>query len=93
MINFVADIRQRGRFAGFSLYVSNNDVSSTGDIKGSTLCYKDGPQLPHLNITSVCTGKGRYVIYYNERRNEGYPEGYQVANVFTELCEVIVEGK
>lgn len=44
------ELRQRGRFAGFSLYLSNN-----GDIQGSTLCYKDykdEPQLPPLNLTT-----------------------------------------
>lgn len=60
---------KRGRFAGFSLYVSN-----TGDIKNSTLCYKDGPHLP--NFTTTCTNYGRYVIFYNERLNGViYPEG------------------
>lgn len=82
--------RQRGRFAGFSLYVSN-----TGDIKGSTLCYKDGPhdQLPPLNFTTTCFIYGRYVIFYNERLNEViYPAIYEMDTVFTELCEVIVRG-
>lgn len=73
-----ADNRQRGRFAGFSLYVSN-----TGVIQDSTLCYKNGPKLPPLNFTTTCTKHGRYVIYYNERLNEvRYPEGYEVHNVF-----------
>ncbi|XP_052717486.1 uncharacterized protein LOC128189775 isoform X1 [Crassostrea angulata] len=85
--------RQRGRFAGFSLYVSNRDVSFDAGIKGSILCYKDGPQLPPLNFTTVCTEKGRYVIYYNERLNGViYPKGYEVTNVYEELCEVIVQG-
>lgn len=80
--------RQRGRFAGFSLYVSN-----TGNIQGSTLCYKNGPQLPPLNFTTTCTKHGRYVIFYNERLNEvSYPQGYEISTVFTELCEVIVQG-
>lgn len=77
-----------GRFAGFSLYVSN-----TGIIERSTLCYKDGPQLPPLNFTTTCTKHGRYVIFYNERLDGvSYPEGYW-AFVYTELCEVIVLGK
>nr|XP_034321721.1 multiple epidermal growth factor-like domains protein 10 [Crassostrea gigas] len=80
--------RQKGRFAGFSVYVSKH-----GDIRGSTLCYKDGPQLPPLNFTTICAEYGRYVIYYNERLNGvSYPEEYEVKNVFTELCEVSVEG-
>lgn len=86
--------RQKGRFAGFSLYISDNDVSSDADIKGSTLCYKDGPQLPPLNFTTICTQKARYVIYYNQRlRGAVYPEGYAVDNVYAELCEFTVQGK
>lgn len=85
---YVEKYRQRGRFAGFALFVSN-----TGDIKGSTLCYKDGPELPPLNFTTTCTEYGRYVIFYNERMDEAvYPDGYQLTNVYTELCEVIVKG-
>lgn len=34
---FISDDRQRGRFAGFSLYVSNTDVSSSADIKGNSV--------------------------------------------------------
>lgn len=86
-ISFV-EKRQRGRFAGFSLYVSNN-----GDIQGSILCYKDGPQLPPLNFTTKCSGYGRYVIFYNERFDGvEYPEEYVSNVVQTELCEVIVQG-
>lgn len=65
-----------------------------GDIQGSTLYYKDGPQLPPLNFTTTCTKYGGHFIYYNERLNEvSYPKDYEVANVVTELCEVFVEGK
>lgn len=92
-INIIAVNRQRGRFAGLSLYVSNSDVSSDADIKDSTLCYKDSPPLPPLNFTAICLKKGRYVIYYNERlEGATYPTGYEVHNVFTELCEVKVQG-
>lgn len=94
LIQYIAVERQRGRFAGFSMYVSDFNVLSNADIQGSTLCYKDGPDLPSLNFTTACTEMGRYVIYYNERLKEGiYPKGYEVENVFTELCEVIVQGK
>lgn len=85
--------RQRGRFAGFSLYVSNTDVETNSNIKNSTLCYKDGPQLPPLNFTTMCTEHGRYVIFYNERLNGVvYPTGYEIDNVYTELCEVFIQG-
>lgn len=85
---FCIDNRQRGRLAGFSLYLSN-----TGAIQGSYLCYKDGPQLPPLNFTTECIESGRYVIFYNERFDGvSYPTEYELSNVFTELCEVIVKG-
>lgn len=75
------------------MYVSNSIVSSDAEIKDSTLCYKDGPELPGLNFTTVCTKRGRYVVFYNERLKDGvYPEGYEVNNVYEELCEVIVQG-
>lgn len=84
---YCAEYRQRGRLAGFSLY-----VSKTGVIQGSALCYKDGPQLPPLNFTTICTKYGRYVIFYNERLDGvKYPDGYELT-IFTELCEVIVKG-
>lgn len=87
-INLILDMRQRGRFAGFSLY-----VSYTGSIQGSTLCYKNGPKIPLLNFTTTCAEHGRYVIFYNERLNGvSYPNGYEVENVYTELCEVVVRG-
>nr|XP_022305535.1 receptor-type tyrosine-protein phosphatase alpha-like isoform X2 [Crassostrea virginica] len=81
--------RQRGRFAGFSLYISN-----TGDKASSSLCYKDGPELPPLNFSTTCTLSGRYVIFYNERLDGvTYPAGYIVNTyIYTELCEVIVTG-
>lgn len=86
---FHTETRQRGRFAGFSLY-----VSKTGDIQSSTLCYKDGLQLPPLNLTTICAEYGRYVIYYNERLSGvSYPSTYEINNVLTELCEVSVKGK
>ena len=86
----ILESRQKGRFAGFSLYISN-----TGDSESSSQCYKDGPELPPLNFTTKCTLSGRYVIFYNERLDGvTYPVGYEdAANVYTELCEVIVNGK
>ena len=81
--------RQRGRFAGFSLYVSNTSNKDSG-----VLCYKDGPGLPPLDFFTNCLQQGRYVIFYNERLDGStYPSGYEKSNVYTELCEVIVKGK
>lgn len=90
---FSAD-RQRGRVAGFSLYTSKSNVYKPSEIKRSTLCYKSGPWLPPLNFTEVCMEYGRYVIFYNERLDGViYPKGYEIENVFTEVCEVVVQGK
>ncbi|XP_078329594.1 uncharacterized protein LOC144617738 isoform X1 [Crassostrea virginica] len=81
------EIRQQGRFAGFSIYVSTN-----GTRDNSSLCFKDGPKLPPLNFTTNCITSGRYVDFYNERlHGVTYPDGYAYV-VFTELCEVIVQG-
>lgn len=94
IIIYCAVDRQKGRLAGFSLYVSNSDVKSPDDIKKTTLCYKDGPGLPPLNITKKCIEFGRYVIFYNERLNGiAYPKEYEIYSVFTEICEVVIQGK
>ncbi|XP_061170683.1 uncharacterized protein LOC133180124 [Saccostrea echinata] len=78
------EMRQRGRFGGFSLY-----LSYTPNIKGDVLCYKNMLPLPPLEFNTTCIGYGRYVIYYNERLDGvTYPEGYQTLNLYTELCEV-----
>lgn len=81
-------MRQRGRFAGFSLYVSN-----TTDRHDGYLCYKDGPELPPLDFNTSCITHGRYVIFYNERLPTNYPISYETKSVFTELCEVTVLGR
>lgn len=81
-------MRQRGRFAGFSLYVSNST-----DRQSKDLCYKDRQDLPPLDFNTNCTKYGRYVIFYNERLvGINYPGGYITENVVTELCEVTVTG-
>ncbi|XP_062578481.1 tyrosine-protein kinase receptor Tie-2-like [Saccostrea cucullata] len=81
-------MRQQGRFAGFSLYVSNSTKKENG-----YRCYKDGPELPPLDFNTTCVTQGRFVIFYNERlKGITYPTGYQTSNVFTELCEVTVTG-
>ena len=87
---FISEKRQQGRFAGFSIYISNNE-----SIDGSFLCHKDGPELPTLNYTTTCITSGRYFIFYNERLDGViYPEGYEIsASVTMELCEVHVNGK
>ena len=82
-------MRQRGRLAGFSLFVSNNGVKDS-----SYRCYKDGPELPPLNFTTTCITSGRYVTFYNERFDDvTYPENYETSSVHISLCEVIVKGR
>lgn len=79
---------QRGRFAGFSLFVSNTSRRQNG-----FLCYKNRDEIPTLDFNTTCTNHGHYVIFYNERLAEStYPPGYQNSSVFTELCEVTVKG-
>lgn len=82
------NMTQRGRFAGFSLFVSNTSRRQNG-----FLCYKNRDEIPTLDFNTTCTNHGRYVIFYNERLAEStYPPGYQNNSVFTELCEVTVKG-
>ncbi|XP_061185193.1 protein draper-like [Saccostrea echinata] len=81
------EMRQRGRIAGFSLYLSNSSLRII-----DFLCYEDGKELPPLNFTTPCVGYGRYVTFYNQRLDEiKYPDGYERRTI-TELCEVIVKG-
>lgn len=80
-----------GRFLGFSVYISN-----TTDKGDGTLCFKDTnytrTTIPnHTNIT--CITHGRYVIYYNNRTNRPYPDGYSKNGAFNELCELAVYGE
>nr|XP_022305540.1 multiple epidermal growth factor-like domains protein 10 [Crassostrea virginica] len=83
-----SEMRQRGRFAGFSLHTSNNRYMDK-----SSHCYKNRHELPPLNFSTTCIASGRYVTFYNERLDGStYPAGYIVANVITELCEFIVKG-
>lgn len=83
-------MRQRGRFAGFSLYVSNTTDRHSGYMY---LCYKDGAVLPPLDFNTNCVTHGRYIIFYNERLLlANYPIDYEVSPVVMELCEVIVTG-
>lgn len=74
------------RFLGFSLYVSNTTIKEDG-----VLCYHDtnftAASIPStMNIS--CDILGRYVIYYNSRKNHEYSP-----KVLINLCEVEVYGK
>ena len=81
----------RGRFAGFFLYISNSTNKEDG-----ILCYhemQDGTSSPPMVMSFECIYHGRYVILYNERRNDvTYPSSYSTY-AFVEPCEVEVYGK
>lgn len=64
---FHVAMRQRGRFAGFSLYVSN-----TTDRHSGYPCYKDGPYVSPLDFNTMCLIHGRYVIFYKRLHDTNY---------------------
>ncbi|XP_061166292.1 multiple epidermal growth factor-like domains protein 10 [Saccostrea echinata] len=78
------------RFAGFFLYVSNTTFRDDGYLCFHEIQTVDGT--PTENQTISCPVHGRYVIFYNERRQGvTYPKFYS-QYVFNELCEVEVYG-
>lgn len=84
----VSEQTRRGRFAGFSLYVSNTTNKDDG-----LVCYQNESRIPPLDFNTSCITHGQYVIFYNERVvGKKYPSQYQTSNVITELCEVTVQG-
>lgn len=78
------------RLLGSSVYVSN-----TTDKEDGSICFYDNefytpstiPEIPTIN----CKMHGKYVIFYNERK-QGQPSYYYPA-AFVELCEFEVYGK
>ncbi|XP_065922372.1 uncharacterized protein [Magallana gigas] len=78
------------RMAGFYLYVSNTTLKETGH-----LCFHENQTKQEMileDITINCCVSGRYVIYYNERKqNVEYPVFYS-KYAYNDLCEVEVYG-
>lgn len=84
---------EKSQVPGFSLYVSETDVSSTKEIKCSNLCYKDGSQLPPHIMTKTCMVHVRYIIVYNQRLSSViYLAVYKNDTVYLRVCEVTVRG-
>lgn len=75
--------------AGFSLYVSTKNTTENSD-----LCFhENGTEIPSEDQKINCSVHGRYVIYYNERKqNVQYPSYYSTF-AYYELCELKVFGK
>lgn len=78
------------RLLGFSVYVSN-----TTDKEDGSICFYDNEfftpsTIPEI-LTLNCKMHGRYVIYYNERK-QGQPSYYST-EATVELCEFEVYGK
>lgn len=77
------------RFLGFSIFISKTTMKEDG-----WLCFHDNS---FYNLTTIpailtleCIMHGRYVIYYNERK-EGQPHYYSDEAII-ELCELEVNG-
>lgn len=84
---------EKSQVAGFSLYLSEIDLSFTKEIKFSNLCYKDVSRLPPHIMTKTCMVHVRYGIVYNERLSSViYPAGYKNDTVYLRVCEVTVRG-
>nr|XP_034316532.1 uncharacterized protein LOC105326226 [Crassostrea gigas] len=76
------------RMAGFFLYVSNTTLKEDG-----YLCFHEIQTVagtPAEDQTIRCSVHGRYIIYYNERRQGVVYPSYYSQYAYNELCEVEV---
>lgn len=77
--------------AGFFLYVSNTTLKENG-----YLCFHEIQTVagtPAEDQTITCSVHGRYIIYYNERRQDVVYPSYYSQYAYNELCEVEVYGE
>lgn len=77
--------------AGFSLYVSNTTVKEHGHICFHEIQTVNGTPSEDQRID--CPVRGRYVIYYNERKKNVVYPSYYSKFAFYELCELEVYGE
>ncbi|XP_062622133.1 multiple epidermal growth factor-like domains protein 10 [Saccostrea cucullata] len=75
--------------AGFSLYISDDDIN----FRNGHLCYNHNDStLPELYMEINCKVHGRFLTFYNERLPDvKYPDGYS-ATAIIQLCEITVTG-
>lgn len=77
--------------AGFFLYISNTTSKEDGYLCFHEIQHEYGTPLEDQNIK--CPVHGRYVIYYNERRQDVKYPSYYSKFAYVELCEVKVYGE